>query len=543
MKLFCYYAFCSAKNQIKKLFRSWVAIVIVASLVLGFGIGLGAALLTDLVEDTAPPIEDEEPVEDEIDITLSDEELEALIGLICGGVVLLLLVLDILNAEKHGASIFQMADVNLLFPSPMTPQAVLLFRLTSQMLLAFFASLYLALQLPGLVHSVGLRPDTAVILFAVWFLTVWIGKLCNVIVYSLASTYQAFRKWVCPVLYAILLCVAGAFALYWRRSGLSPFQAANAFFNSRIADWIPIWGWLRGAIVNSMRGEHIRSAILLLLSVGAAVALLWIVRRLRVDFYEDALAAAQSNADRLAAAQGERTVTPKKERSQKLRRDGLRHGSGANIFFFKSVYNRFRFAKLGILTKTSATYLVLSLGVALIMRLGANVCIYPAVGFLLAGLAFFRAMGDPLAQEVDKVYFCTVPANPWAKVLWSLLGGTLDCALDILPALILSAVVLHASVFEVLAYLILALAVDLYATNVMLFIGLSLPSSLALQIHQMITVLFIYFGIVPIAGIAALVGLLTTSITLAVLAAAFTGLCLGGVFYAFSPMFLQWGRK
>lgn len=543
MRLFCYYALCSVKNQIKKMMRSWVAIVIVVSLVLGFGVGIGAALLSDWIEDTEPPIEDAEPAEDEIAVTLSDADVEALIGLISGGVVLLLLALDILNAEKHGASIFQMADVNLLFPSPMTPQAVLLFRLTSQMLLAFFASLYLAFQLPGLIQNAGLRLETALILFAVWFLTVGIGKLCNVLVYSLCSTYQGLKRWISPVLYGILLCVAGGFVLYWRSSVLTPFQAANAFFNSRIADWIPIWGWLRGAIVASVRGERVRSVILLLLSVGTAIALMQIVRHLRVDFYEDALASAQSNADRLAAAQGEGTVTPKKERSPKLRRDGLRHGSGANIFFFKSVYNRFRFARLGILTKTAVTYLVLALGAALIMRLGANVCIYPVVGFLLSGCAFFRAMGDPLAQEVDKVYFGTVPANPWAKVLWSLLGGSLDCALDILPALILSAVVLGASPIEVLAFLILALAIDLYATNVMLFIGLSLPSSLALQIRQALTVLFVYFGIIPIAATAALAGLLTASIPLAVLAAALTGLCLGGVFFAFSPMFLQWGRK
>ena len=49
MRLFLYYSFCSAKNQIKKLFHSWVAVFLLVCLLFGLAIGFGGALLADLI--------------------------------------------------------------------------------------------------------------------------------------------------------------------------------------------------------------------------------------------------------------------------------------------------------------------------------------------------------------------------------------------------------------------------------------------------------------------------------------------------------------
>ena len=48
MKLFFYYAFCSVKNQLRKLFKTWVAIFFAVCLLFGVLIGLGAAALDEL---------------------------------------------------------------------------------------------------------------------------------------------------------------------------------------------------------------------------------------------------------------------------------------------------------------------------------------------------------------------------------------------------------------------------------------------------------------------------------------------------------------
>ena len=47
MKLYLYYAAHSFVNQIKKLFRSWVAIFILVCFVFGILVGVGAGLISD----------------------------------------------------------------------------------------------------------------------------------------------------------------------------------------------------------------------------------------------------------------------------------------------------------------------------------------------------------------------------------------------------------------------------------------------------------------------------------------------------------------
>ena len=62
MKLFFYYAFCSVKNQLRKLFKTWVAVFFAICIRFGVVIGLGAAFIEDLAD-----IPDEEmPPEEEV---------------------------------------------------------------------------------------------------------------------------------------------------------------------------------------------------------------------------------------------------------------------------------------------------------------------------------------------------------------------------------------------------------------------------------------------------------------------------------------------
>ena len=76
----------------------------------------------------------------------------------------------------------------------------------------------------------------------------------------------------------------------------------------------------------------------------------------------------------------------------------------------------------------------------------------------------------------------------------------------------------------------------------MLFIELSLPSSLALQVKQAISIMFIYFGLIPIAAVI-IAGLFLDMISLFVVIASVAALGIGALFFAFSPLLLERGRK
>ena len=156
MKLFLYYVFCAVKNQIRKLFKTWVAIFLLVCMLIGGVIGGIAASLDSMVEDELPPedvemvepSEDELPPEDDAISSMSEEEIMRIAEAVIAGLLLLLVVMEVLGAEKNGSNIFMMADVNLLFASPMRPQSVLMFRLCAQMGAMIFLGIYLLLAYP-----------------------------------------------------------------------------------------------------------------------------------------------------------------------------------------------------------------------------------------------------------------------------------------------------------------------------------------------------------------------------------------------------------
>ena len=85
MKLFFYYAFHSVKNQIRKLFKSWVLIFLVVCLVIGGLMGYGASKLEELGDDPGQvevtPDEAGETVEIEIPGVFPDPETPGGFGL------------------------------------------------------------------------------------------------------------------------------------------------------------------------------------------------------------------------------------------------------------------------------------------------------------------------------------------------------------------------------------------------------------------------------------------------------------------------------
>lgn len=547
MKLFLYYSFCSAKNQIKKLFRSWVAIFFAVCLLFGLVVGVGAGLLSSFLDDEPGLEEPEDPAIEEPapeDPALTEEQVLAAAELIAAGVVLAILFFHVILADKNGSAIFLMPDVNLLFASPMKPQSVLLFRLMSQILVTLFASVYLLFQLPNLVLNLGLPLSAGLALILAWVLVLVYGKLFSVLIYTVASTHIRLKKYIRPVLYAAVLLLAGGFYLYYlSHPGQGLFEVACGFFNAPGTRWIPVYGWLKGLAFWVAEGEWLAAGgTLLLLAAGAGV-LAYVIWHIKADFYEDAMAKSQETAEVMAAAQSGDTVRRKKDRSDRIVRDGLNYGSGAMMFFCKTIYNRFRFAKLRVLTKTTVFYLAIGVGLSLLLLRGEQSG-FVVVGIALCALVFFRALGNPIAEDIGKPYFVMVPASPYAKVIWSLLGGSACCAMDLLPALAVSALMLRASPADVLGCFVLALGLDFYVSNMMLFLELSLPTALAVQIRQAISMmLFLVLGMLPLIPVV-LVGVLTQFWLPLLLGVAGLGFAaLGGVFFAFSPLFLIRGRK
>lgn len=550
MRWMLYYMVHSFKNQIKKLFRTWVAVFILVCVLIGVLFGLGAGFVASVIEknnqessgaeEVLPPEEEELPSADD---ALPRETLLAVTELAAGGILLVILVFSVLTADKSGSSIFLMADVNLLFPAPIKPQSVLLFRLLMQAASSLLLTVYLIFQIPNLMLNLGLGIGAAFAVLGTWFFTLLYGKLLSVLLYTLCATHPGVKKRLRPGLYLLLLVVAGAYLATALRAEDGMLPAAFRFFNAPGSRYVPLWGWLKALMMFGIEGRALPAILAFFGLLAGAVILILVIRSIRADFYEDAMARSAETAEIRQAAESGTALQPrKKDRSEKLQRDRLNRGQGASVYFHKAMYNRFRFAHGHIFTKTAETDLLVGAGLSLILLYVIGQPHFPIVALALSVFTFFRALGNPVADDVKRESFFLVPDSAHKKLFFSFLGGAVNSALDLLPAFLAAALLLRADPVTVLLWYLLTISIGTYADSVGVFIDLSLSTGLSRNLRAMIQLIFIYFGLAPAAALLA-IGFAFGNLSLFAGITALFCLAVTAVFLALSPLFLMRGRR
>ncbi len=558
IRLSLYYALHSFVNQIRKIFKTWVFIFVAVCFVLGIVIGLGVAVISEAVEEKEST-QIEKELEEAIEAEALEESEQAekswlasafegvesgdLIELAVGIIILAMFFMEAVGADKSGSKIFHPADVNLLFASPMKPQAVLLFRLMGQLGTTLVMSVYLVFQIPNLVLNLGVGIWAAIGFLLTWCFTVMVGKLIQVFLYTVTSTYNNTRKYLRKTIYGLILLLAAAFCIYVKATGVGVVDGAILFFNGKGTRFIPLWGWLKGFCMSVYEGNLAGALLFFGVLVVASVLFAVAIWHLKADFYEEAMAQSEEMAQLLEAASAESTgiVRRKKDRSEKIRRDAFNRGSGANVFFYRALYNRFRFAHLGFLTKTTETYVVFAVGAAAICRFALETEGTLVVIFTLGILAFYRSLGNPVGDDTSKSFFLLIPERTMGKLFWSILGGTVDCLLDVLPAMLLADLILWVNPLSLLIWLPLIVSIDFYASTVSAFINVSTPANAGKMLKQIVLILFIYFGLLPDVAILA-IGILFEYVALAAVICAVVNMAIGCLFLLLSAVVMERGN-
>ena len=106
MRLFGYYAWHSFINQLRKLFKTWVLIFLVACMAIGALIGVGAAMLDDAAGEDEEIVESEITPEEPGAMEKLGIEPEEFVELIVGGIILVVFVFQAISADKTAARFF-----------------------------------------------------------------------------------------------------------------------------------------------------------------------------------------------------------------------------------------------------------------------------------------------------------------------------------------------------------------------------------------------------------------------------------------------------
>ena len=532
MRLFLYYVTHSLLNTIKKVMKTWVAIFLVlmiAGAVFGGAIGMFIGKMEDgfedeteittvMEEDSGEETDESETIaesdDDEIEFEFSltsrvgqymekyDIQTVQVVDLIISVAFLVIIAVNITNSKSSG-KIFAPADVPMLFAAPIKPQSVLMFRLTCTLGISLFFSLFMLYQLPNLMINAKLGLWGALSCVLVYMFTLMFSTLIQVAFYTITSKLKNGIDNINRFLIVFYGLIGAGFAVYVTMTKQEIIPALFGYFATPYTHWVPFWGWLRGMTYNAVIGNLAMSGIYLGLFVVSCILIFIFIWKMKADFYEDAMFAAERKAAQIENAKRSTNgaaVIRDKERKATLDRDGFHYGSGANVFFYKAVFNRFRFAKLKIFSTVMIIYLIAAVTIAFIAKryaTGSDLFFMPAA--VLGIIAFYRTLGDPIREDTSREFFLLIPAKNYSKIMYSLLGCLTVNAIDLFVPMLIAGIILGTNPLNIIVWLLFLLSISFFATNVGTFIALSIPGESAKTLKVIIQMLFMYFGLGPSA--------------------------------------------
>ena len=556
MRLWGYYALHTFINTIKKIFKSKVMIVILCSFLIGGVVGGGVGFISSLVEDqarTESSVSKDDKTNDpaQMEEDFMTVHADAIRESIPAATMILLLVVvlwGIYGGSKKGSDFFLMADANILFAAPLKAQTVLMFRLSFQMLALLFFTFYLIFQVPSMKLILGLDNFAIVAIFLAWGMLLFMSKLMSVFTYTLTATYEHLKKYVVPFVFAVGLLVVAATGAVYISTGNDYMATLRLTYGADWSNYIPVFGWYKAMVMNAINGHVFASLGYMALNLVFLIALVWGIWHIKADFYEDALAGAQKRDDMTKAALEGRNINKDKKQSAK-RTQKLEHkvrksyelkGWGASVFLHKSILNRRRFSKFGFVTNTLLLYLAIGGLGAAFMAYKTDLREISVIGLIMALTLFFRNFGNPIEIESSHNWLFLVPEDPYKKVLYAILAGSVDCVLDLLPGIVVATVILRGNPLMALLWLATLVSMDFMFSCFGLLLQAILPSSAMDVVKSMLQMMLRAFIIVVIA-IAFAIGTVLQGLALGAVFCMFTSLAVGTICFIVYPSLLHRG--
>lgn len=556
MRLWGYYALHTFINTIKKIFKSKVMIVILCSFLIGGVIGGSVGFISSLVEDqarTESSVSKDDKTNDpaQMEEDFMTVHADAIRESIPAATMILLLVVvlwGIYGGSKKGSDFFLMADANILFAAPLKAQTVLMFRLSFQMLALLFFTFYLIFQVPSMKLILGLDNFAIVAIFLAWGMLLFMSKLMSVFTYTLTATYEHLKKYVVPFVFAVGLLVVAATGAVYISTGNDYMATLRLTYGADWSNYIPVFGWYKAMVMNAINGHVFASLGYMALNLVFLIALVWGIWHIKADFYEDALAGAQKRDDMTKAALEGRNINKDKKQSAK-RTQKLEHkvrksyelkGWGASVFLHKSILNRRRFSKFGFVTNTLLLYLAIGGLGAAFMAYKTDLREISVIGLIMALTLFFRNFGNPIEIESSHNWLFLVLEDPYKKVLYAILAGSVDCVLDLLPGIVVATVILRGNPLMALLWLATLVSMDFMFSCFGLLLQAILPSSAMDVVKSMLQMMLRAFIIVVIA-IAFAIGTVLQGLALGAVFCMFTSLAVGTICFIVYPSLLHRG--
>lgn len=237
------------------------------------------------------------------------------------------------NGFINGASMFSMADVNLMFTAPLKEKSVLVFGLLQQLGKSLTLGFFILYQSSLVNSTYGLPVSSLFIVLAGYGAAVFAGQILAAIIYALTCSddskvikgkilfYGTFIAFACILLYNTYC------------SGVSLESLVYAS-REKIMYLFPVSGFISFAVQGAIEG--VLSELITGIAVFFTLCIIYyiILSKINGDFYEDVLKATQVSYSAITARK-EGKAAEIAPRNIKTGKTGLGKGFGASVITYK----------------------------------------------------------------------------------------------------------------------------------------------------------------------------------------------------------------
>ena len=312
------------------------------------------------------------------------------------------------NGFSAGASFFGMADINLVFSSPIKSSEILFFGMIEQLGKTIYMGAFVLFQY-GLAHQYyDVNYFTLIFVALGYGLTVLFSQMTAMLIYIFSSDSEKKGKMIKTVYYSVMIFFAG-FVLY-KSDIVNGFEVAKLVAAARndILYLFPVSGFVCLSVEGACSSQLPRLLIGMLCCIAFAVIYFILVARTKTDFYEDVLKSSEKTHSAITAAKEGRAgePLPTKIRTGDI---GFKRGFGASAVREKHRIENRR-GSVFLLSKVSILMIVMTAVYSFIMP-GVTGVFVISVYTLIISVASGR-----WAKELMSPYVYLIPEKPFVKL-------------------------------------------------------------------------------------------------------------------------------
>ena len=325
---------------------------------------------------------------------------------------------------KTGSTFFSMPDVNMLFTSPIRPQAVLLYGVVRQMGMSALATLFMLFQIPNMRNLLHLSGTGIFAVTSGWFILLVCAQIVSLCTYSLTAPYPQRRRIGNYAMYGLIAAMVAGLGGYLLSRG-GDMQAVLDYFGLPIIDYVPLVGWINAYVMGLIAGDTGKALLFLLLAIFFPALGIVLVQRTNSDYYEDVLQATEQTFVLKQAVKDGKIGAKNTNRNVRAGKSGMvGKGQGASAFFFRHLTEQRRTGMI-LFDKGSLVIIVgAAIGGIILRNLTAKGEIAPFFSCLiavciLAYILYFLTVTGKFTQELTRPYIYLVPAPEILKLFYS----------------------------------------------------------------------------------------------------------------------------